>query len=435
MAARGRAEPLRYPAPMLAEEPSPERHPIRALLGDGTMRCYLASRVSRNLADAMLGAALAWHLFEVSGSATILGVLGIVEFLPVIPLGLLAGAWADRFDRLRIVRGAQVALTGAGFGLAALASGGAPLAGLLALAFVLACAATVERPAGSALLPRLVPPAWFAPAVTLTSSLRNAATALGPLVAGFAIAEIGIGATYAVAAMLFATSVTLLRFIPAPGPAEGGGEPVSLEAIRAGVRFVRNDAAILGAMTLDLFAVLFASVTGILPVFAAEVLDVGPRGYGLLSAALTIGTFLMAGLLLRRPQIERPGRALLGAVAVFGLATLVFSLSTAFALSIGALVVAGMADAVSMVTRETIIQLRTPDAMRGRVSAVNFVFIGASNELGAAESGFLAGVTSARFSALFGALACLAAFAWIGARNAPLREFRPGAVPIAPDAA
>jgi MFS family permease len=177
-------------------------------------------------------------------------------------------------------------------------------------------------------------------------------------------------------------------------------------------------------MTLDMLGVVFAGSTALLPVFAREILKVGSFGYGLLAASLSIGTSLMTAILLLRRPPERPGRALFVAVAVFGLATVVFGFSSAFPLSMAALVVAGMADEVSMVARSTIIQLATPDALRGRVSSVNMVFIGASNELGAAESGFLAALTSATFSVVFGGFACLGVLAAVIWRVPGLRDYR-----------
>jgi MFS family permease len=180
-------------------------------------------------------------------------------------------------------------------------------------------------------------------------------------------------------------------------------------------------------MTLDMVAVLFASVTVLLPVFAKEILEVGPRGYGVLAGSLQAGQYAMAMWLVVRPPIERPGRALLLAVATFGVATLVFGLSRDYALSVLSLAVAGMADQVSMITRHTLIQLSTPDALRGRVSSVNMVFIGASNQLGDVESGFLAALVGAPVTVLFGAGVCLAVtglFAW---RIPELRDWRPPA--------
>jgi len=199
---------------------------------------------------------------------------------------------------------------------------------------------------------------------------------------------------------------TTLSFVRPRPPAAGRGS-VSLAAIREGIAYVRSRQSILGAMTLDMFAVIFGGATALLPIYATEILHVGARGYGLLSSALQIGTVLMSLVLLALPAIYRPGRALLAAVFAYGLATIVFGLSRSFPLSVVAYILAGMADQISVVSRAMIIQLATPDELRGRVSSVNLVFIGASNQLGAVESGFVAALTNATFSVVSGGVGCL----------------------------
>jgi hypothetical protein len=221
---------------------------------------------------------------------------------------------------------------------------------------------------------------------------------------------------------LFAVSMLVLLRVRSPA-IEGGGRSVSLRSIREGIGFVWHHSAILGSMTLDMFAVVFASVTALLPVFATEILEVGPRGYGLLSASIQIGTVVMAILLLAGRPIRRPGRALLSAVFFFGVATIGFGLTQSFPLAVVALIFTGMADQVSMVARSIILQLSTPDALRGRVNSVNMIFIGASNELGAAESGFLAALTSATFSVVFGGLACLGVLGAVTLASPALRSY------------
>jgi hypothetical protein len=240
---------------------------------------------------------------------------------------------------------------------------------------------------------------------------------------GLLVDRAGLPAAYAATAACFALSMLLLARLR-PAQAAAARSPVSLGAIREGIAFVRSQPLVLGSMALDMLAIVFAGSTALLPVFAREILHVGPLGYGLLAAGLSIGTSLMTAILLVRRPLARPGRALFAAVAVFGLATVVFGVSRAFPLSLAALVVAGMADEVSMVTRSIIIQLSTPDALRGRVSSVNMVFIGASNELGAAESGYLAGLTSPVFSVVFGGLACLGVLAVVAALLPALRHYR-----------
>ena len=262
--------------------------------------------------------------------------------------------------------------------------------------------------------------------MTVVATARNAAAAVGPVVGGVCIAWGGVGASYALGALLVGASWLALGSLPAAEPESArtrSGE-VSWNAVREGISFVRHNPPILGSMTLDLFAVIFASVDALLPLFAREVLRVGATGFGVLSGSVTAGTFLMAGVLLVRPLGDRPGRGLLWAVAAFGVATLCFAGSNSFALSVAALVATGMADQVSMVARETILQLSTPDALRGRVNAVNFVFIGASNELGRAESGLLAAGVGAVASVWIGGGLCLSALGVIGVGVPELRRFR-----------
>ncbi len=378
------------------------------------------------MAHSLLTATLAWHVFALTGSAFHLGVLGLVQFLPVLPMSLLGGAVADSHDRRGVTALAQAAsLVGAAvLGLAA-AHGTDTLPLLFGMAFALAVALAFERPAGAALLPSLVPREIFQSAVVVNSTARNLGTVSGPVAMGFAIEAGGVATAYALSAGCLALSVAGLWRVRPPAAA-AVRSPVSLASIRQGIAFVRGRRLILGSMTLDMFAVIFAGATALLPIYADEILEVGPRGYGLLSASMSLGTFLMTLILLVRPPVARPGRALLAAVLCFGLATIVFGVSRSFPLSIAAFVIAGMADQVSMVTRSTIIQLSTPDALRGRVSSVNMIFIGASNELGAAESGFLAALTSATFSVVAGGIACLGVLAAVSARVPELRGYRVG---------
>lgn len=400
------------------------QHPTLQVLASPTVRRFIGSRFFRATSRTGLAATISWHVYDVTGSAFMLGLLGLIEFLPVVPLGLWAGALADAGERVSIIQRAQAGFAIACLALAALtATGAASVAPLLGLGFLVAVADAFESPATSAVLPNLVSRETFPNAVTLLASVRNAAWASGPVVAGFLIAGFGVEAAYLLFGILVLLSIVMLAWMRVEIRAAEARE-ASWAAIREGISFVRHRQPVLGAMTLDLFAVIFAGVNALLPVFASDILEVGPRGYGLLAGALQVGTFLMASILLFLRPFRRPGRALLLAVTVYGLATLLFGASTQFELSVAALVLAGMADEISMVTRSTIIQLSTPDALRGRVSAVNMVFIGASNELGSAESGFLAALTSATFSVLFGGVACLATVGIVSTAMPELRSYR-----------
>lgn len=382
-------------------------HPIRSVLALRDVRNLIVSRFFATLSRALIHATLHWHLWKATDSLFDLGLLGLVEFLPVIPVSLVAGAVADNRDRRRIVIAAQAVALGCAASLAwGSLEGVAELGGILGAAFALAVAGCFENPAGAALLPGLVPRELFPAATILSSNVRNVAAVSGPVAMGLIAAEAGIPAAYGTAVVLMAVSVGLLGLVRSPA-IEGGGRPVAWSSVREGLAFVWQRKVILGSMTLDMFAVLFAGVNAMLPVFATDILLVGERGYGVLSASTQAGTVVMALLLLGFPSFERPGRALLVSVVFFGGAAIVFGVVRSFPLAVLALFAGGMADQLSMVARSIILQLATPDALRGRVNAVNMIFIGASNELGDAQTGFLASLTSAVFAVVFGGLACI----------------------------
>ncbi len=400
-------------------------HPTLQALALPELRVFLLARFTLLFGRALVAAMLSYHIFEATGSYAALGILGLVEFLPVIPVSLLAGALADRIDRRKLL---MVTAFASGIGAALLAFVGSrhpdSLAGLLGLAFALAVVDGFSRPATSALLPALVPRKIFQNATVVSSSVVQVAFISGPIVMGFLVADHGFGAPYALAAGCYGLALLLLFILRAPRVA-GDRPEISWQTIREGISFVRNNQPILGSMTLDMLVVVFAGARALLPVYANEILQVGPEGYGLLRASIAAGTFAMAMLLMALRPFARPGRALLVAAGLFALATIVFGLSRSMELSAAALMIAGMADQVSMTTRSVIVQLSTPDALRGRVSAVNFIFIGASNELGDAESGFLASLTSATFSVVAGGMAGLGGLGWVAARMPELREYQP----------
>lgn len=389
----------------------------------------MASRFFAATSMTLLRATIAWQIFDLTESAFYLGMVGLVQFLPVLPMSLLGGAVADSFDRRRIVLLAQTAtLLCSALLWFASAGAGSPLYFIYLVIGILSIAAAFENPARASLLPTLVSRELFPTAVTLNATFQTLGWMTGPVLTGFIVDAYGIPYTYGLNLGLILLSALLFLCVRSRTNVEGAGR-VSLRAIAEGIAFVRHRPVILSAMVLDMFAVVFASVTALLPVYATDILGVGARGYGVLSASLELGTFLMALILLARSPIQRPGRALLIAVAFFGAATLCFGVSRSLPLSVAALVMAGMADQVSMVTRSTIIQLSTPDALRGRVSSVNMVFINASNQLGIAESGFLAALTSATFSVVAGGIACLGVLAAIAAKVPSLRRYSPDETP------
>ena len=385
---------------------------------------YLASRFCAASAAMMLRAGIAWHVFALTDSPFHLGLVGLIQFAPALALMLVGGALADAYDRRRIMAAAQLVTLPcvAILGLATL-RGTVTLPLVYATVVVVAAAGAFDSPSRAALLPTLVPRAIFPRAVTIAGANQALAFATGPGLGGLLIAAWGIGAVYAAYLALVVGSLVGLVFLR-PAAQERLAARPSLAAIREGLVFVRRRQVVLGCMTLDMFAVIFGGAAALLPIYATDILHVGPRGYGLLSASLELGALATSLLLTLLPPIRHAGRALLVAVGVYGLATIVFGLSRWFPLSVAAYVLVGVADQVSVVMRSTAIQLSTPDALRGRVSAVNMMFIGASNQLGAAESGFVAALTSAPFAVVSGGLGCLVVLAVVATVLPELRAYR-----------
>jgi MFS family permease len=385
---------------------------------------YLVARFCVGTATMLLRAGILWHVFALTHSPFNLGLVGIVQFVPALGFMLVGGALADTHDRRRIMMAAQrVWLATALVLCVAMRTGHVSLLLLYAMVLIVAVAGAFDSPARAALLPTLVPIELLPRAVTVASTNQALAFATGPALAGVLIGAAGIGTVYAAYAALVAGSLLAMTFLHPGRPAAGGSAP-SLAAIREGLAFVRRREVVLGCMVLDMFAVIFAGATALLPVYATDILHVGPRGYGLLAAASELGALATSLVLVLAPPIRRAGATLLATVALFGLATVVFGLSRSFPLSVAAYVLVGVADQVSVVMRGTAIQLSTPNALRGRVSAVNLLFIGASNQLGAAESGFLAALTSAPFAVVSGGVGCLVVVAIVAATMPALRRYR-----------
>jgi MFS family permease len=395
-----------------------------AALREPAFHRFLVSRFCGATAMTGLGAAVSWHVFALSGSPFDLGLLGAVQFLPALGLSLVGGAFADAHDRRRIAQLAQlVAFAGALLLAASSARGFVSVPWLFAVVFVLSIAASFENPARQALLPLVVSRARFLGAVPIHSTVQALAFMSGPALAGVTIGAFGVQAAYSGAAGLSLASVAGLATVRPRAP-EGERRAVSLKAIGEGLAYVRSQPVLLGCMALDMFAVIFAGANALLPVYAEQILKVGPWGFGILSAALEAGALAMSVLLMLSRPLLRQGRALLIAAAVFGLATIAFGFSRSFWFSVAVYALAGMADQVSVVMRSTIVQLTTPDALRGRVSSINMIFIGASNRLGAMESGFVAALTSATFAVVSGGVACLAIVGVMARANPALRRHR-----------
>jgi MFS family permease len=396
-------------------------------------RLLLSAGVLASIGMEVEATAVGWELYLRTESPAALGLAGLAQFLPVLLLALPAGQAADRHSRRLLFQGAQTVAALAALGLAALSFWQGPVALIFGCLVLAGVARAVTAPSRSALLPQVVPLDVLANAVTWNSSGWQLANVAGPALGGLAIAAAG---GEAAPAYLLAAGCALgcvLLLVPvrprlgAPGPVTAR----SLESLLAGARFVWRTELLLAALTLDLFAVLLGGATALLPIFARDILGVGAVGLGWLRAAPALGAMVMAFTLAHRRPLRRPGMALLWAVAGFGTATVVFGLSEDFWLSLGMLAVAGALDNVSVVVRGTLMQQLTPDAMRGRVAAVNSVFISSSNELGAFESGIAAellGPVGAVVVGGVGTVVVVLAVAWHWpalARLGPLHEVRP----------
>jgi MFS family permease len=361
---------------------------LRGLLAHRHFMRFMGARFLAVCASQMLMVAVAWHMYDLTGSAWDLGLVGLFQFVPALLLTLPAGHVADRVHRGRLFAAcvAVQALVSAVLMWATL-NLFASKALILSLSMVLGCVRAFQMPAQQALTPLLLPKALLQRGIALSSSGLQAATICGPALGGVLYAQ-GPLMVYGVCAvvLLLACALTIsVRYVH-----HITRESVSWESAMAGVVFVWRHKILLGATSLDLFAVLLGGATALLPIYARDILQVGPEGLGLLRAAPAAGALLMSFVMLRWPLRRHVGYSLLATVAVFGLATVVFGLSRHFGLSLLALAITGAADNVSVVTRLTLMQLETPDEIRGRVAAVNSIFIGASNQLGEFESGSVA---------------------------------------------
>jgi MFS family permease len=367
-----------------------ERRDPYAALRFRDFRLLLAGTFLEVVGQQMLGVAIGWELYERTRDPLALGLIGLVQVVPVVLLALPAGHVADQFDRKRIAVLAALALALSAFGLALLSFTVGPLLLIYLCLLTIGIARAFQSPATSSLVAQVVPTEHFTNAATWESSAWQASAILGPALGGFIIAARG-GATlvYTITAGMLLAATAILSLMR-PRSVERADEEITLVSLLAGLRFVWNTKLILAAITLDMFAVLLGGATALLPIFARDILQVGAAGLGWLRAAPAIGALLTAITLAYLPPFKRAGRTLLLVVAGFGLVTVVFGLSRSFALSLLALGLLGSLDNTSVVIRSTLVLTRTPDVMRGRVNAVHFVFIGISNELGAFESGVAA---------------------------------------------
>ncbi|MFL5800485.1 MAG: MFS transporter [Roseiflexaceae bacterium] len=378
------------PGPIEKVLASPARHDPYAALRSRDFRLLLAGTFLAVVGEQMLGIAIGWELYERTRAPLALGLIGLVQVLPVVLLALPAGHIADRFDRKRIVVATMLLLALCVLGLALLSLSSGPLPLVYTCLLGVGIARAFQSPVTSSLLAQVVPPAHFSNAATWESSAWQASAILGPALGGYIIAtQHSATPIYVIIAgmlLLAGLMLGLLRL----RPIARSEEPATLATLLAGLRFIWRTKVILAAITLDMFAVLLGGATALLPIFAKDILQVGAEGLGWLRAAPAVGAILAALVTAYLPPFRHAGRTLLLVVAGFGLATIVFGLSQFFLLSLLMLGLLGALDNVSVVIRSTLVLTRTPDMMRGRVNAVHFMFIGISNELGAFESGVAA---------------------------------------------
>ena len=354
------------------------KHDPIAALRIKDFQLYSMGAVLAVIGSQMQSVAVGWELYERTNSALSLGWVGLLQALPVILLALPAGQLADQYDRRRIVLITQIFTTFCSIGLAVISYYHAPIFLVYLLLLLGGVAKAFMWPARSAMVTQLVPISIFGNAATWSSTFFQIGAISGPALGGLIIANYE-------SALPFVALITSKQTIHSK-------EPMTLTSLIAGFDFVWKNKIILATITLDLFAVLLGGATTLLPIFAKDILQVGPSGLGWLRASSSIGAVIMAFALAYLPPMRKAGKAMLWSVAIFGLVTIVFGLSKSFLLSFSMLFLAGAVDMISVVVRQTLVQVLTPDEMRGRVSAVNSIFITSSNEIGGFESGVTAAI-------------------------------------------
>lgn len=402
----------------------PAKHDPFAALREPNYRFFATAFVASSMGLQMLSTAIGWEIYERTQSAFILGATGLARALPLIALTLPAGTIVDRGNRKSILAATQICFGCVALGMALSSATTAPLWIMFALLVFSGCVRSFNAPARGALLPSLLPQGRFENAIAWQSGFFQFAAVAGPLLAGGLIARTGAAwPVYSATAVLCAGAGIAALFLK-PRPVERTGAPPRLRDMFDGAGHIWREKPILGALTLDLLAVLLGGATALLPVYASEILHCGPVGLGALRAAPFVGAFLMALWLAARPGFRHAGRALLGSVAVFGVCMIVFGLSTSLWLSLAALAVSGAVDNVSVVIRHVLVQLRTPDHLRGRTTAVNSVFIESSNEIGAFESGLVASWFGPVVSVVSGGIGTLGVVLLIAIAFPSLRKMR-----------
>jgi len=357
-----------------------------SLLKDNNFFRFFSGQILSTFAFQMLSVGIGWQMYDLTGSALSLGLVGLAQFLPQLLLTLVVGHIADQYNRLTIILAcrALMALTVLTLAIGNLYHQMTPHL-IYGCAIALGISRSFEMPALQALVPNLVPSNRLASAMALMASAREAMVIAGPAIGGF-IYLLGPDVLYASSTLCFVLSGLFLYRLHYNRTVKAKA-PVTLTYLLGGLTYIRRNPVVMGSISLDMFAVLLGGATALLPIVAKDILETGPWGLGILRSAPALGAVVMSIYLARRPLKRNVGKIMLRAVAIFGVATIVFGLSTNLYLSVFALFMLGMADMISVVIRSTLVQLETPDEMRGRVSAANSIFIGSSNQLGEFESG------------------------------------------------
>lgn len=399
-------------------------HDPYAALRVGSFRLFLSGNLLSVIGMQMQSVAVGWELWRRTGDAMALGWVGLCQFIPVLILALPAGATADRISRKYIIMACMATLACVSTTMTWLSRTNGPLWAMYVCLTLVGVVRAFQQPAKASFLPLIVPRDRFTNAIAWSTGGFHLAAILGPALGGFVIAWTNRPwIVYQLDALFACQFLIFLALVKTPRQAIASVSEPLLQSLAVGLRFVLNTKAMLAALTLDMFAVLLGGATALLPVYADNILKVGPSGLGWLRAMPALGALLMSFIIAHLPPMQKAGRTLLWSVVGFGIATIVFGLSTWYSLSLGALFLIGALDNISVVIRHTLVQMLTPDEMRGRVSSVNSMFIGASNELGGFESGLVARLTSPVISVVSGGIGTLLVVAGVAIFFPELRRY------------
>jgi MFS family permease len=406
-------------------------HPSLSALGHRNFRLIWIGLLLSFTGSFMQNAALLWHvsLLVPDQKGLALGAVGLAKVIPIVAFSMISGVVADAWNRRRLMLLTQTGSAVVAMALAYLAWRGITVVWpIYALAALGAAVGAFDLPARQALVPMLVPRRDLPNAISLNTIMVQLASVVGPAIGGLLIASTGLTVVYLANALSFAfviVALLMMRGVPERPDQSSARDDISWRAAREGLRFVFRSPLIRSTMLLDFFATFFSSATALLPIFAQDVLHVGARGYGWLYAAPAVGaTMMSAAMVLLTERIERRGQALLWAVAIYGLATIGFGLSRSFWITFACLAATGVADTVSMVIRNVVRQLETPDRLRGRMTGVNMMFFNGGPQLGEIEAGAVANWLGAPFSVITGGIGCLLATGWVAAVTPQLRRYR-----------